>query len=278
MDIQPTDLRYFFEAATTLNFSRAAERLGIGQPTLSQAMRRLEDAIGAKIFDRFKTGVQLTAVGRRLLNEGRSTLDSWERLKSGALAADQAIQGRYSIGCHPTVGLYALPVFLKDLLAHNIGLEISLHHGLSREVLENVVSFRTDFGLVMNPVRHPDLVIHELCEDRMSFYKASGASEDTLLYEPALAQSQTLIRRLGTKTKFTKFMQSASLEVIAGLANQGCGVAILPERLAKLYPALSLLDRKLPSVRDQLCLIYRADRRATAASRVIVQAIKRAKF
>jgi DNA-binding transcriptional LysR family regulator len=278
MDINPADLRYFFETAKTLNISRAAERLNIGQPALSQSIRRLEEVIGVKLFDRFKTGVQLTAAGRRLLHEGRIAIENWEHLKSAVLASDLEIVGRYSIGCHIAVGIYSLPHFMRTLLDKYPQLEITLVHGLSRDIVESIISFRVDFGLVMNPVRHPDLIIKELCDDKVSIWQSPQSVQNTLIYDPSLSQAQLLIKKLGMKTAYKRHLHSSSLEVIAKLAGAGCGDAILPERVAKQQPNLSLKNKETPFVTDKLYLAYRADRHITAASRVIIDSILKAKI
>lgn len=77
----PGDLEYFTEIAATKNISRAAERLGISQPTLSMAIQRLETNIGAKLLIRSKTGVQLTRAGKRLAVNSRSLIRQWHDLK-----------------------------------------------------------------------------------------------------------------------------------------------------------------------------------------------------
>jgi len=116
----PTDLRYFIEVAYTLNISRAAERLGVGQPAVSQAVQRLESYFGTQLLDRYKTGVRLTAAGARLQQTGRSTLEICSKLKDEVLASDTHIQGHFTIGCHPSVALYSLPFFLKKKFSRAI--------------------------------------------------------------------------------------------------------------------------------------------------------------
>lgn len=273
MDIQPVDLRYFFEIAKTCNISRAAERLGVGQPALSQSLQRLERAVGAKLFDRFKTGVELTRSGQNLLIEGRVALETWGRLSSSVVSSHQEIQGKYSVGCHPAVGSYAISSWLRPLLIDHPRLEIELKHGLSREILEGVVSFNIDFGLVMNPTPHPDLVIKNLCVDHVFLFAAPGAIADVLIFDPALQQSRKLIQKLAKKMLAKRFIHSSSLELIAKLAAAGCGTAILPQRIAKQYANLSRSTSEPWSVKDNLCLIYRADRTQTMAGKKIIQAI-----
>jgi len=278
MDINPTDLRYFFEVAQALNISRAAERLNIGQPAVSQAIQRIERILGVPLFDRYKTGVQLTPSGRKLLNEGRTALEAWENMYRAAQSADSAIEGRYALGCHTAVALYTLSKFLKPLLKDHPKLEIVLKHGLSREVAADVIGFKTDFGLVMNPVRHPDLVIKYVCEDRVSCWKAAGCIDDTLIFDPALAQSQALLKKIEKSLKIKRHLTSGSLEVVAKLVSSGCGIGVLPARVAALYPNLVPAGKDMPWVQDRLALIYRADRSFTASARVIVDSILNAKF
>lgn len=278
MDINPTDLRYFFEVAQALNISRAAERLNIGQPAVSQAIQRIEKILGVPLFDRFKTGVQLTPSGQKLLNEGRTALEAWENMYRAAQSAVSVVEGRYTLGCHTAVALYTLPKFLKTLMMDYPRLEIVLKHGLSREVAADVISFKTDFGLVMNPVRHPDLVINYVCEDKVSCWKTSDCVEDVLIFDPALSQSQSLLKKIEKTLKIKRHLTSASLEVVANLAANGCGIGVLPARVAALYPNLVPVHKDLPWVLDRLALVYRADRSFTASARVIVDSISRAKF
>jgi DNA-binding transcriptional LysR family regulator len=279
MDIQPTDLRYFLEVAKTLNISRAAERLNLGQPAISQSLRRIESVIGTPVFDRFKTGVQLTSAGKKLLQEGHIALEHWTRLKQQALDSENKIEGSYSIGCHPSVAIYSLPFFLGKLLGDHPHLDIRLEHGLSREIAESVISFRLDFGIVMNPVRHPDLIIKILCEDQFTFWTSPQGNRDVLLCDPALGQSQELIRRATAREiTFERYLNSESLEVIAELAAAGCGVALLPERVARRHPQLTRLKKDAPFETDKLCLVYRADRRLSLAGKTITSAISAAKI
>lgn len=278
MDINPIDLRYFLEVSQSLNISRAAERLNVGQSTISQAIQRVEGILGVPVFDRFKTGVQLTTSGKKLVSEGRAALEGWDRMKLVSQSAEMAIEGRYSLGCHTAVAMYALPKFMRSLLGENPGLEINLKHGLSREIVADVISFKTDFGIVMNPIRHPDLVIKNLCEDKVSLWRTPKTLEDTLIFDPVLSQSQTLLKKLEKSLKIKRHLTSGSLEVIALLAAEGSGIAILPERIAQLYPTLRPVSKASPIVQDKLALIYRADRTFNAAAKVITSSIMAAKF
>ena len=151
----PAELNYFVEIASTLNISRAAERLGISQPSLSLAVKRLEDAVGVDLLIRSKSGVNLTRAGQKFVAQARQLLDEWDRLSSEAIRGESQLTGRYVIGCHPSVALYSLPHFLPDLLREYPEVEIKLSHSLSRQVTDDVIGFKVDFGIVNRPW-HPE--------------------------------------------------------------------------------------------------------------------------
>lgn len=280
---QATDLRYFQEVAHALNLSRAAERLGIAQPTLSLAMQRLETAAKIKLLTRSKTGVQLTRAGTRFAAEAQVLLEQWETLVDEAQKDESDVRGRVTIGCHPSVALYALRDSLPVLLSRYPDLEIGLEHDLSRRILERVIRFEIDIGLIINPVRHPDLKLKELLKDEVSLWAIEEcANQDVLIFDPELHQAQEIVRRLKrveggarqtSARRFRRTIESGNLEVIAGLAAAGAGVAILPGRVATREPAWGLRPYLVggsaePKVQDQLYVVTRVgtDRSQTVAT------------
>ncbi|MEM6730382.1 MAG: LysR family transcriptional regulator, partial [Myxococcota bacterium] len=100
------DLHYFLEVADTKNISRAAERLGLRQPTLSQALKRLEAHLGVPLFIRRKTGVELTHAGKRLVVEARGLLEHWQHVQAVAQREEVELSGRYSLGVHASVAMF----------------------------------------------------------------------------------------------------------------------------------------------------------------------------
>ncbi len=271
----PADLTYFVEVANTLNVSRAAERLGISQPSLSLALQRLEHAVGAPLLTRSKRGVALTQAGKQLLQQARLLLQSWDELRAGALASMNEIQGSYTIGCHPSVALYLLGRFLPQLMRDHPKLDVRLRHDLSRKIAEDVISMKIDVGVVVNPVQHPDLVIHRLCEDEVTLWAAPAANRSVLICDPDLLQSQSLLKKLKKAgMDFSRTINSSSLEVIADLTAQGCGIGILPARVADR--ALKKIARvpKAPVFFDEHCLIYRAENKNVKSIQALNAAIR----
>lgn len=279
------DINYFLEVSSTKNISRAAERLGITQPSLSSAIKRLEDSLGSQLLIRSRSGVQLTKAGADLQTKGRLLLLNWEQLKSEINRKMENVSGQYIIGSHPSVALYTLPRFLPQLLKQYPELDIKLVHDLSRKITEEVISYKIDFGLVVNPVKHPDLVIRELCLDEVGFWVSKkyfetqdpGSESATLICDPNLQQTQKLLIDLAKKKiHFNRFIHSSNLEVITELTMDGAGVGILPQRVASRHKSFGLQPIKgnYPSFKDRVCLVYRADAQKTKGREVLIKAIK----
>ena len=102
-------LRYFIVVAEELHFSRAAERLGISQPPLSQQIRALEDELQVRLLDRTSRTVALTEAGKLFLEEARATLDQADRARLTAARAHRGEIGELTVGLFPSA-LLAEPV------------------------------------------------------------------------------------------------------------------------------------------------------------------------
>lgn len=276
----PAELTYFVEVANTLNISRASERLGISQPTLSLAIKRLEHSFGVPLLIRSKTGVKLTQSGQKLLQHARTLISDWENLRGDALKTETEIRGHYTIGCHPSVAVYSLPSILPRLLKENPLLEIRLVHDLSRKITEEVISFKVDFGIVVNPTEHPDLVIKLLCKDEVGFW-VSGSREcdrTVLVCDPELMQTQALLKLTSKReAKFTRTITSSNLEVVTAIVASGAGVGIIPGRVASRLKSLGLtpFEKDGHRVQDRVCLIYRADAQRSFSGKTIARTIEK---
>lgn len=284
MLVSSNDLYYFTEICNTLNFSRASERIGISQPSLSIAIKRLENIIGTRLFNRNKNGVQMTHAGRRLLSHAKALLQMWETVKSESLASHNEIQGNFSLGVHPSVALHSLSQFLPKILVQHPKLDVQLKHDLSRKILEGIINLSIDLGIVVNPIRHPDLIIQKLYDDKVTFWHAKkhhsieslSLKDSILIGDPDLMQTQWLLKSLNRqRLKFNRFITSNNLEVIANLTANHAGIGILPTKVA-LYHHAGMLHAipKAPVYNDEICLVYRHENRDIKGLQVIINAIK----
>jgi LysR family transcriptional regulator, cell division regulator len=280
-----SDLAYFIQAANSGNFSRASERLGISQPTLSIAIQRLERELGSQLFLRSKSGVSLTRAGKQLFAHSKELIESWEKIRSRALASMHEPQGQFAIGCHSSVAIYSLPRFLPQALAKYPHLEFKLVHDLSRKILESVVQMETDIGIVVNPVRHSDLVIKKLCTDEVCFWTSSNSSaqqnlfsgEAVLICDEDLIQTQTLLSKLKKGgVKFGRTISTSSLELGCTLVSGGAGIGILPSRVVEAQAKGRLKKiASTPVFEDEICMVYRHELKNIHSIQILTDLIQK---
>ena len=280
MLVSPTELYYFNELCFTLNFSRASERLGISQPTLSQAIKRLEQFIGTPLFLRVKTGVKLTKAGGQLHQHTNELLTLWARVKSESLASCNEVQGHLTLGCHPTIARFILPPLLPGFLAQHPHLEISLVHDLSRKILEGVINLSIDIGLVVNPIQHPGIIVKKLYHDEVGFWQASDYQWPThaggaIICNPELRQTQELLATLRAQGRSTyRLLTSTNLDVISSLITSKTGIGILPYSVVKMAQSVLKPVPEMPSYLDEIYLVYRPEQREIMALKILIKAIK----
>ena len=119
-------LSYFVAVAEELHFGRAAQRLGISQPPLSQQIKVLEIDIGARLFDRNKHTVTLTNAGRATLREAYQLLEHADRMKAIARQVNANVDSRLNIGCSSSALFEVLPPILTQLHAEHPEIGISV--------------------------------------------------------------------------------------------------------------------------------------------------------
>ena len=124
----PSEIEYFIEVYQSRHISKAAIRLGVTQPTLTLSLQRLEQKLGVKLFHRTKQGVVPTEQGTLFYTKAHGLVDSWVELHHDLTQSVDSLQGRFRVGCHPSVGAYTLPLLLDNLEKHAPGIDIELIH------------------------------------------------------------------------------------------------------------------------------------------------------
>lgn len=272
-----TELTYFLELSKTQHFGKAAIRLGITQPTLTQSIFRLEEKLGEALFHRSKSGCHPTSAGKAFFIKANKLKECWLDIQHG-IKEEKGLQGRFRLGVHPSLGAYTLPGLFKKMQATAPSIEIELHHDISRRLTEKVISYELDLAIVVNPTKHQDLVLKKLGSDRIVLWKAANIKTPPPLLFTDFEQSdfKSLLNKKSTE-KLTKFsiVESTSLELIRTLVLQGAGIGFLPERVAKADGSkLECYDDSLVSVHDEIFLIHRYDSLKNLAGKTILEAAK----
>lgn len=147
-EIQLRHLRYFLAVAETLHFSKAAQRLGIAQPPLSQQIRQLEDRIGHRLFDRTTRGVRLTLAGQLLAERTRGTLDKIEDDLAQVRRLGRGEEGTLTVGFSGSVMFAPLPQAIESYRRRYPKVELRLREMVSAEQSAAILDGTIDLGFL----------------------------------------------------------------------------------------------------------------------------------
>lgn len=141
-------LRYFLAVAEELHFGRAAQRLAISQPPLSQNIRQLEEAIGARLFHRNSKEVRLTAAGRAFVPAARALLEQAGEAARHAREVDKGFEGRIRVGLVSSMLYRGLPKMVREFQAGHPQLQVLLKEMNSQDQVVELAHGQLDVGFV----------------------------------------------------------------------------------------------------------------------------------
>ena len=282
-ELLATRLGHFVAVAEAGSFSAAAKERRISQPTLSVAVRDLEDALGVQLLHRGPRGVRPTRAGELLLVRVRQANQALRAACDEIAALHDEPRGDFVLGCHESLGTYFLPGFMGRFLEAHPRMSLALANANSREVERAVVERRVDLGLVVNPGGHPETVVRDLFRDVVTFVAARrlvrGEPSEVLERYPVLLvsgllQTQAILAQLSPP----RTLACSSMELVKSLVLDGTGVGILPYRVASHGVAKGRLvvlgDGTLPRYEDRIGLVWRADAPMTAGLRALIDALR----
>jgi DNA-binding transcriptional LysR family regulator len=152
-------LRCFVAVAEELHFGRAALRLRVAQPALSQQLQRIEASLGVRLFDRTKRKVELTTAGRHLLEEARSILSAAERAERNVRRASKGELGTLRLGFVGTGAFGILPGIIRRFHTSRPDVKIEFHDGHVENPFDLLEAGALDVAIIRAPVSHPRLTI-----------------------------------------------------------------------------------------------------------------------
>ena len=169
-------LRYFLAVAEERHITRAAARLGLKQPPLSQQIHALEKELGTRLFTRLPRGVELTPAGQGFLEDARALLSGVERAASRARAAARGQPGRISIGLTTSASLH--PGVTRALRAYAAGhpaVSLDLHASSAAGLTEALLRDEVQVAIIRASVARPaDLVFEKLAQEKMLIALPAG--------------------------------------------------------------------------------------------------------
>src|SRR6202161_598712 len=155
-------LRYVCAIADTGNFSRAAERCKIAQPSLSQQVLKLEEKLGTKLFDRLGRSIRLTEAGRAFIPRARAILHQMEAARSSAADQNTDLRGSVAVGVIPTVAPYLMPTYTTAFANKYPDAKLRIIEETTSILVEGLRDLSIDVAILALPLRHKDLELFPL--------------------------------------------------------------------------------------------------------------------
>lgn len=280
-------LLYFVAVAEEASFTRAAARLHVAQPGVSAQIRRLEREFGQDLLDRSGRTVRLTEVGAAVLPYARAALAA---VAGARLAVDELtglVRGRVAVGMVASCSSLDIPALLADFHRDHPAVEIALSEANSDHLVEAVQAGRLDLAFIGVGAAMPSGLEAQVVADEPLV--AAVSQSDVLAEQRTIALNALRDRALISLPKGTGiracvddacaavgFQPRVAFEasdpcVLAQLAGQGLGVAILPKSVAKAYGTqLRVIAIDHPTLRGRLALTWRAEGAISHAARALI--------
>ncbi|MCI0401505.1 MAG: hydrogen peroxide-inducible genes activator [Gammaproteobacteria bacterium] len=244
-----TELRYIVAVARERHFGRAAEACFVSQPTLSVAVRKLEDELGVILFERRQNEVSITPIGERIIQQAQQVLEEAETIRQIALAGKDQLRGPMRLGVIYTIGPYLLPhlIPLLNKRAPDLTLVIeesftsNLRESLRRGALDTIIislPFEAP-GIITQPLydepfvlalpsKHPwsrtkAIRVEQLANETLLLLSAGNCFRDQVMEVcPACAYAGAL------ESPIQKTLEGSSIETIRQMVASGAGITVLP--------------------------------------------------
>ena len=244
-------LRYFVAVAEELHFGRAAKRLGIAQPPLSQQIQRFERGIGAQLFERTRRSVRLTPAGEALLPEAREILSRADRALSMVQDIASGKAGTLSVGFVGSASMLVLPELLKAFRSAYPAVDLELIELSTNEQYVALREGRIQIGCVRTPQSAAPLASTLIARERLVLVMPDNLGQDIPDPVPLNAMSEAPFimppRRLGhsfhdtvravcARAGFSPnvVQEAIQMQTILGLVAAGIGVALVPESMGRV--------------------------------------------
>jgi LysR family transcriptional regulator, cyn operon transcriptional activator len=281
-------LEYFMAVCRELHFTRAAEKLGIAQPSLSQQIRLLEHEIGTPLFDRVGKKTVITEAGKVLRQHGYNVFHELAQAKAAIDELQGLERGLLRIGALLTVVNYLLPPTVIGFHRSYPRIELSVLGLRTGDIYDGLLRNELDLGIVYLPSEHEELETIPLFTQNLAFAapidhpiaQESHLRLDILKDIPSVLLPNTYYMRqlLNEACRAFDFvprpvMEMTTMESMVNMVNQGVGVTVLPQAYLDYidHKGIRTIPIKNPSLTTQVGIVYRKNKHLCAASRVFME-------
>ena len=263
-----TELRYIVAVARERHFGRAAETCFVSQPTLSVAVKKLEEELGVTLFERGPGEVSVTPAGQKIVEQAQRVLEEASRIREIAAAGKDPLAGPLRLGAIYTIGPYLLPKLIPILRRTAPAMQLLIQENFTHRLADELKSGEVDVILIALPFEEPGVATRAVYDEPFFVAVPKGhpwenrkrvttdelTSESLLLLgEGHCFRDQVLeichTVRSRERSPLAKTVEGGSLETIRQMVAGGVGVTVLPATSTATGAGPGDLIRILPFAR-----------------------------
>lgn len=240
-----TQLQYVLAVAEHQNFTKAAQKVFVTQPTLSMQIQKLEEELDIQIFDRSKKPIQLTETGRKIVNQARNIVNESDRIQDIVDQQKGFIGGAFRLGVIPTIMPTLLPMFLNNFIKKYPKVKLKIEELNTEAILEKLKEGHLDAAIAATPLEISGIKEHVLYYEPFVAYIPEGHRlskmdklavddldiDDMLLLEDGHCFKDGILNLCKASRNYDgdRFqLESGSFETLVKLSNEGLGMTLLP--------------------------------------------------
>ncbi|KFM98668.1 LysR family transcriptional regulator [Bacillus clarus] len=292
ISIELRQLEYFSAVAKELHFTKAAEKLNISQPSLSQQIRALEHEIGMPLFDRIGKKTSVTEAGKILLSHSKAIFQEVEQARAAILDLHGLEQGKLTIGSLLTVVNYLLPPTILNFNKLYPNIELSILGLRTGEIRKRLLQNELDIGITFLPVQDKEVISIPLYQSELTLVvpvgheltKCNSVSFEVLQNYPIILLPSNfhlteLITSHCQNFNFTPkpILEISTMESLIQMVSKGMGITALPKPYIDFLQNEHIQAIKIenPTPKIEIGLIYRKEKYMNAATREFIEQLKR---
>ena len=278
--MQFQQLSYFVAVARERHFTRAADRVGIAQPTLSKQIRVLENSLGTPLFVRQRGAIELTSAGEALLPHAQRIIVDVESARRAVHEVAGLQRGRVRLGATPSLCDGVLPDVLTRFHDEHPGIDLEVREAGSRLLGRDLAQGRLDLALLIVPLRaeEADLETTSVMRERLVLASPPGSDLPDVVDVADLRDLPLVMFREGYDLREVTFracadagftprmsVQGAEMSAVLRFVEAGLGHAVVPEMVMATRPALESRRLDNPALSRHVALAHRPETLQLAA-------------
>jgi LysR family transcriptional regulator, hydrogen peroxide-inducible genes activator len=256
-----TELRYIVAVARERHFGRAAEACFVSQPTLSVAIKKLEDELDCKIFERGGSEVSVTPIGEEIVRQAQQVIEQAQGIKEIAKRGKDPLSGPLRLGVIYTIGPYLLPDLVKQAIERTPQMPLMLQENFTTRLLDMLRTGELDCAILAEPFPDTGLAVAPLYDEpfvvavprnhplaQRSSIPAEELKRETMLLlgtghcfrDHVLEVCPEYARFSSDAEGIRKSFEGSSLETIKYMVSSGMGITVVPRLSVPAEPQTHL--------------------------------------